>query len=61
MPLRHGPSFVFDQMRLAKIEKKSSALLSGDFDAEEVLERIEKAEKDIKAIKAAAKSTSTKK
>jgi hypothetical protein len=48
-------------MRLAKIEKKSSALLSGDFDAEEVLERIEKAEKDIKAIKAAAKSTSTKK
>lgn len=42
--------------KLAKLEKKAASMLSGDFDAEDVTERLEKAEKELKALKTAAKA-----
>ena len=49
------------ESRLGKIERKATSLLSGDFDPDELAERLEKTEKEIKAMKTAAKAASTKK
>ena len=46
--------------KLAKFEKKAASMLSGDFDAEDVVERLEKAEKELKALKAKATAAAKK-